>query len=113
MKAKFDCVFYYVSNIEQAIAFYTDKLGLKLSSRDVVARLDLDGVLVELVPAERAANKSGGNARLCLRVDDIQTALAELRTKGVPASAVEPKQNGLLATLQDPDGNEICLWQYT
>jgi len=51
MKYHFDCVFYYVTDMERAISFFTDILGLKLISRDVVARFDIDGVLFELVPA--------------------------------------------------------------
>jgi len=47
----FDCVFYYVRDLEKAIAFYSNALGLKLTSSDAVARFDVDGVLFELVPA--------------------------------------------------------------
>lgn len=46
MKLKFDCVFYYVSDLERSIRFYTDVLGFKLSSRDFVARFFVDGVAV-------------------------------------------------------------------
>ena len=45
MKCHFDCVFYYVTDMNRAISFYSDILGLKLTSRDVVARFDIDGVL--------------------------------------------------------------------
>jgi hypothetical protein len=45
MKCHFDCIFYYVSDMNRAISFYTDILGLKLTSRDIVARFDIDGVL--------------------------------------------------------------------
>jgi hypothetical protein len=31
---RFDCVFYYVSDLDRAIAFYTNALGFRLSSRD-------------------------------------------------------------------------------
>jgi catechol 2,3-dioxygenase-like lactoylglutathione lyase family enzyme len=57
--------------------------------------------------------QGGGNGRLCLRVDDIRAAVAELLSKGVPADNPESKANGLLSPFRDPDGNEICLWQYT
>jgi len=112
MNVNFDCIFYYVSDLQRAIAFYGEVLGLKLCSRDVVARFELDGVSIELVPAQRKTQMGGtANARLCLRVDDIQAAIAGLRAKGVAASAAQPKQHGLLAAVHDPDGNEICLWQ--
>ncbi|MFQ5751890.1 MAG: VOC family protein [bacterium] len=113
MKFHFDCVFYYVTDMERAISFYVGILGLKLTSRDVVTRFDIDGVLFELVPAPNASKiHGGGHARLCLKVDDIHQALKELQTKGIQTSPVQEVDNGLLASFEDPDGNEICLWQY-
>jgi len=109
----FDCIFYYVSEMERAIRFYRDVLGFKFVSRDVVARFEIDGILFELVPAtERAKLRGSGNARLALRVDDIEQALEELRARGVQASPAQHKGTGILAFFRDPDGNEICLWQY-
>jgi len=109
----FDCVCYYVSDMERAIAFYRDVLGFKFVSRDVVARFDIDGVLFELVPAHDLRELQGsGNARLCLQVTDIERALSDLRAQNVPVTPAESKGTGILAFLRDPDGNEICLWQY-
>lgn len=110
----FDCVFYYVSELDRAIHFYTTVLGFRLSSRDAVARFYIDGVLFELVPTdEPALLMGGGNARLTLEVDDIESTLQDLRTKGVRTSAVRTVSNGRVGSLYDPDGNEICVWQYT
>jgi catechol 2,3-dioxygenase-like lactoylglutathione lyase family enzyme len=112
MKFNFDCVFYYVTDMDRAVVFYTDVLGLKLKSRDVVARFDIDGVLFELAPAPSEVNlQGGGNARLCLGVDDIRRAVEELRGNGVQTGQVREVPGGILATFEDPDGNEICLWQ--
>jgi len=112
-KFHFDCVFHYVSDMESAIRFYRDVLGFALTSRDVVARFDIEGVLFELVPAPPNKNpRVPGDARLCLRVDNIDQTLKDLRAQGVRTSAAVDKDSGLFASLQDPDGNEICLWQY-
>ena len=35
---RFDCVFYYVFDLDRAVRFYQEVLGLKLTSRDFVAR---------------------------------------------------------------------------
>jgi catechol 2,3-dioxygenase-like lactoylglutathione lyase family enzyme len=114
MRTRFDAIFYYVSDLERAIHFYTDILGFKLSSRDAVARFDLEGVLFDLVPTQDRNKLSGqGNARVCLQVEDVQQVLGELRIKGVPTSRAEDKHNGTLASFRDPDGNELCLWQYS
>jgi catechol 2,3-dioxygenase-like lactoylglutathione lyase family enzyme len=113
MKFHFDCVFYYVSDLGRAISFYSDVLGFRLTSRDVVARFDVDGVLFELVPSgERGKLKEGGNARLCLKVDDISQTLEYLKMKGARVGQFQKAENGKLASFQDPDGNEVCLWQY-
>ena len=37
--------------MEASVVFYRDQLGLPLVPRDYVTRLDLDGALIELVPA--------------------------------------------------------------
>lgn len=112
MKLHFDCVFYYVSDLERSIRFYRDVLGFKLVSRDIVARFDVDGVLFEVVPApDHSLLRQGGNARLCLRVDNVEEALQELQAKGVHTGAAESKGTGKLGSFEDPDGNEICLWE--
>jgi predicted enzyme related to lactoylglutathione lyase len=66
-----------------------------------------------LVPAGDQGKLLGsGNARLCLQVDDIEHALRDLHERGIPTTPAENKGTGILASLHDPDGNEICLWQY-
>jgi catechol 2,3-dioxygenase-like lactoylglutathione lyase family enzyme len=113
MSFSFDAVFYYVSDLDRAIAFYEKVLGLNLISRDAVARFDVNGVLFELVPTGDANHLSGrGNARLCLRVEDIDQSIRQLRAKGVPCTNSEKKPGGVLCFFHDPEGNEICLWQY-
>ena len=110
---RFDCVFYYCSDLDRSIRFYTDILGFQFLSRDAVARLAVDGVLFELVPFSGEHElAAAGNARLCLRVDDVAAALAELKGKGVRVHPPEDKGGGVLGRFQDPDGNEVCLWQY-
>ena len=113
MDIRFDCIFYYVRDLEQSIPFYTEVLGLELKSRDAVARFDVDGVMLELVPvSEDIALDGSGNARLCLRVSDIASAITELQSNGVSVGAIRAVENGLVAGFKDPDGNELTLWQY-
>jgi predicted enzyme related to lactoylglutathione lyase len=99
--------------MKRAIDFYTNIIGLKLTSQDEVARFDIDGVLFELVPAQNTNElKRDGNGCLCLRVENIFQAIEELNAKDVPTSPIQKKDNGMLASFKDTDGNEICLWQY-
>ena len=112
LKLTFDAVYYHVTDMEKAIAFYRDTLGFRLTSRDYVARFDIDGVLFELVPNAPGNVLPGtGNARLSLGVTDIQQAVAALQAKGVATTPVKAEPGGLLSFFRDPDGNEICLWQ--
>jgi len=110
---RLDCVFYYVSDLGRAIAFYTTVLGFRLASRDAVARFFVDGMLFELVPTTNPDMLSGqGNARLTLGVNRIEAAVDELRSKGVAVSEIRAVSNGRLASLKDLDGNELVLWQH-
>jgi catechol 2,3-dioxygenase-like lactoylglutathione lyase family enzyme len=113
VRFKFDAISYFVSDLDRSIAFYRDVLGFKFHSRDYVARFYLADVLFELVPTSDSSKLQGnGNARLCLEVEDIHTSIMELRTKGVATQDAETKENGILASFRDPDGNELYLWQY-
>jgi len=112
VKFRFDSVFYYVSDLERSVQFYRDVLGLRLRSRDAVARFDVDGVLFELAPGNQGLLSGTGNARLCFLVNDVARTLDELRTKGIPTDGPHEKSNGVLGCFRDPDGNEICVWEY-
>jgi catechol 2,3-dioxygenase-like lactoylglutathione lyase family enzyme len=112
-KLSFDAVFYYVTDMEASIAFYRDTLGIPLVSHDFVARFDLDGVLFELVPVPPGTVVPGnGNARLCFEVSDLNETREQLHARGITTSESRHKRGGQLAFFRDPDGNELCLWQY-
>ena len=114
LKLTFDSVYYHVTDMERAVAFYRDVLGFRPVSRDYVARFDIGGALFELVPNPAGnALPGSGNARLSLGVDDIRQATRELEARGVRATPVKEEPGGLLSFFRDPDGNELCLWQYS
>jgi catechol 2,3-dioxygenase-like lactoylglutathione lyase family enzyme len=113
LNLSFDAVFYYVTHMQESIAFYRDTLGLPLVSEDYVARFDLDGVLVELVPMPPGTVVPGnGNARLCFSVPDLNETVEQLRARGIATSNIKNKKDGRLAFFRDPDGNELTLWEY-
>jgi catechol 2,3-dioxygenase-like lactoylglutathione lyase family enzyme len=113
LKLSFDTVFYYITDMDASLAFYRDTLGLPLVSHDYVARFDLDGVLIELVPRPPGLVVPGsGNARLCFSVANLQKTLEEMRARGIATSEIKDKKDGKLAFFRDPDGNELCLWEY-
>jgi len=114
LKLSFDSIFYYVTDMEAALGFYRDTLGLPLVSETSIARFDLDGVLIELVPLPPGTVVPGsGNARLCFAVANLQETLAEMRARGLAVSKIKEKKDGKLAFFHDPDGNELSLWEDT
>jgi len=113
LQLSFDAVFYYVTDMETSLAFYRDTLGLPLVSENFVARFDLDGVLIELVPAPPGTVVPGnGNARLCFAVKNIDETVEQLHERGIETSEIKHKKDGKLAFFRDPDGNELSLWEY-
>jgi methylmalonyl-CoA epimerase len=132
---RIDHVAIIVRNIEQALVFYRDTLGITPSEiREVpteqvrIAFLPLGGPggsEIELIEPTadssltRFLEKRGeGLHHICLEVDDIDVALAEMRTQGAPVLDAEPRvaaegraiflhpkgTNGvLLELLQKPD----------
>ncbi len=113
LKLSFDTIFYYVSDLEASIKFYRETIGLPLVSQDYVARFDLDGVLIELVPLPPGSVVPGsGNARLCFSVGNLQETVEQMHARGVTTSKIKEQKDGRLAFFRDPDGNELCLWEY-
>ncbi|MGB7873990.1 MAG: methylmalonyl-CoA epimerase [Anaerolineales bacterium] len=87
-----------VDDMEKALSFWRDALGMQLQElRDVppeksqVAFLPLEGSEVELVMptsdesgiAKYLSKRGPGMHHICLEVDDILAMLAQLRAKGV------------------------------
>ena len=95
-----------VANLDQALQFWRDALGLQVShTEDVpeqasqVAFLPLAGSEVELVRptsddsgiAKYLAKRGPGMHHLCLEVDDIAGMLAQLKSKNVRLINEEPR----------------------
>ena len=95
-----------VDNMEKALSFWCDALGMELHElRDVpaeksqVAFLPLAGSEVELVTpttddsgiAKYLSKRGPGMHHLCLEVDDIVGMLAQLQAKGIRLINEEPR----------------------
>ena len=114
---------------ERAIDFYTGVLGFKVRARDRVANtplgplelayLDLGGTTVELMSypdaklARNSAQESLGYRMMALEVEDMDRALALLKTRGVePSWGPIRRPSYARAEIRDPDGNAIELRQW-
>lgn len=107
-----------VSDVDAALSFYRDILGLPFLFRPApnLAFLDSGGVRL-MLSTPQGAGAVGGNSILYFRVDDIGKAFAELLDRGAmgerePQATAELSDHTLwLAFLRDPDGNLVGLME--
>lgn len=114
MNRKIDHIGIVVADLDQALETYEKTLGFTLLERHdapehgvALAFLDAgNGTLELLAPtdpesgtARFLANRGEGTHHICLAVDDIHAALAELKAKGVRLIDETPRQgvHGLVA----------------
>jgi methylmalonyl-CoA/ethylmalonyl-CoA epimerase len=98
MKATLDHVGIAVANLQEALAFYRDALGLEIGATEEVSServrvtfvgggassLELLEAIGEESPiAKFVAKRGGGLHHITLRVDDLRAALAQLKARGV------------------------------
>jgi len=106
----------YVSNMDRAVRFYTEALGLRLAYRfgDHWASVEAGkGLTIGLHPAS-AASPAGryGSMTIGLELDgvSIHEAVRRLRDKGVQFQGpVHEDKAGSFAAFTDPDGNRLYL----
>lgn len=109
----------YVSNMDRAVRFYTEVLGLRLAYRfgDHWASVELGkGLTIGLHPAsaESPAGRRGSMAiGLELSGVPIEEAVRQLQAKGVAfqGPVINEGKAGSFAAFTDPDGNQLYLAQ--
>jgi catechol-2,3-dioxygenase len=106
----------YVSDMDRAVAFYTETLGLTLMFRadDHWATIDAgDGLQLGLHPSGPTTPSPGttGSITVGLAVDQpLEQVVATLATRGVALQGPIHDEGMLkLAFLTDPDGNQLYL----
>ena len=109
---KIDAVLHRVGDIDEAIRFYVDVLGLRLGWReDSMAGLLFPGNDSELV---LHIDDSLPNPNISFQVEDVDDFVEEYREKGYNV-LVEPFdiRCGMCAVLSDPYGNGIEVMDLT
>lgn len=108
----------FVSSMDRAVRFYTEVLGLKLTNRfgDNWATVEAGkGLTIGLHPASQKYPAPGtkGAIMLGMEIEEaIDKAVARLARKGVQVKgAIVRDEAGKFVHLEDPDGNEIYLWE--
>jgi methylmalonyl-CoA/ethylmalonyl-CoA epimerase len=106
MKARLDHIGIAVANVEEALAFYRDALGLEIEAPEDVpsqrvrahfipageAALELLEATTPDSPIAKFVEKRGpGLHHITLRVDDLGAALEQLKARGVRLIDDEPR----------------------
>ncbi|HEX5473189.1 MAG TPA: methylmalonyl-CoA epimerase [Vicinamibacterales bacterium] len=119
MKASLDHIGIAVADLEQALAFYRDALGLEIEAPEEVPSqhvrvrfVELGGAKLELLEptgaestlAKALTKRGPGLHHLTLRVDDLAAALARLKGRGVRLidDAPRPGAHGSLVAFIHP-----------
>jgi catechol 2,3-dioxygenase len=110
-----DLVFYWVADMERAVGFYRDLLGLELVRRDADswAQFDAGGRRFALHQAGEGQPVSAGGATAVFSVTDLDAARALLADRGVRSSHEGDVEGyARFASFLDPDGNTFQLIEY-
>ena len=109
-----DLVYFFVSDMDRAVTFYRDVLGLELASRsgDEWAQFVAGSIQLGLHGSGSGGTRAGGT--LAFTVSDLDARKAELASKGVTVGH-EGGGEGLgprFVEFGDPDGNVLALFEY-
>jgi predicted enzyme related to lactoylglutathione lyase len=107
-------VYYWVSDLDRAVKFYQDIVGLTLVFREgsTWAEFDAGPVRLALHGAVEGQAAAPGGAAAAFGVDDLDEARMSLEAKGVEFDHQgEVEGYGRFALFRDPDGNLVALIQ--
>ena len=109
----------YVSDMDRAVKFYSEGLGLTLKSRignEWAELVTSNGVVIGLHPAkppDTVAPGTGGAINIEFQAaGDLETAIRKLKSHGVQfVTEIQEYEHVRLITCSDPDGNRLFLGQ--
>ena len=107
----------FINNMDAAVRFYTEVLGLELSSRygDHWATVEAGKFTIGLHPASEKQPAPGtkGSTMIGLQLNEpIKQATERLRAQGVNfLGEILCADEGNFIHFEDPSGNELYLWE--
>lgn len=114
---------YQVRDVSRSVAFYTEKLGLKLDMQNLPAFAQVSVGQLKLILSGPGASGSrpvpdgrkqepGGWNRVVLQVQDLPSRIDKLRKAGLHfRNEMETGPGGRQIQIEDPDGNPIELFE--
>jgi len=112
---RIDHVWFWVADLERAVAFYRDVLGLKLLFRtgDEWAEFEAGAAKLGLHGPGSGRRRSPGGT-VVFRVDDLDAVRRDLETRGVRFEDSEGEAQGYARFVHfaDPDGNTLGIIEY-
>jgi CreA protein len=111
-----DHVYYWVSDMDRAVRFYEDAVGLSLVRRDDSnwAEFDAGPARLALHAAIEGRPMAPGGATAVFRVEDLDAARTALEARGVEFEEHVGEVQGFarFASFRDPDGNAVQIIEY-
>jgi catechol 2,3-dioxygenase-like lactoylglutathione lyase family enzyme len=102
-----------VADLDRAVKFYTDMLGLKLVRRfgGHWAEVEAPGVRIGLHPGGKAKSGTPSESHMSIgfRVDDIDAAMNALKERGITFTNSRADKGSRNAYFSDPDGTPLYL----
>jgi catechol 2,3-dioxygenase-like lactoylglutathione lyase family enzyme len=107
-----DHVYYWTRDMDRAVAFYRDVVGLSLVRRDGDQWAELDAGPVRFA-LHRGDDQPPASGTVVFKVDELDEARWTLESRGaVFDSHVGEVGFARFATFRDPDGNPVQLIEY-
>lgn len=107
-----------VASMDNSIRFYTEVLGLRLTNRfgnDWATVSAGEGLTIGIHPASPKYPHPGTKGSIILGLDidiPVETAVSRLADHGVIVKgSIVRSEPGNFVSLEDPDGNDIYLWE--
>ncbi len=114
MRVSIDHVGLHVSNLEEAVSFYQQTLGLKIHRRMRVgeveiAFLNLNGTYLELVqrPGSPEGAPPGRWSHFAVYVEDFDGLVSRLESLGLELRRITLPDGTRIVFFKDPDGHDI------
>lgn len=113
MRLQATMIYYYVSDMDKAIAFYNEVLGfpVKVRFENHWAEMDAGPVTIGLHPTGGTKPKKGGGTISC-NVKDIEKFVTQIKAKGAKVGKIQTPERGKFVMVSDPDGNEIHVVEF-